>query len=80
VPPTGDGAHRVIIEGVPRIEVSVEATDEKGNRADGGNATAVGRLVGAIDWLVAAEPGLYDALDIPLRPAVGKLGRNERNH
>ncbi|MGO4257973.1 NAD(P)H-dependent amine dehydrogenase family protein [Marmoricola sp. RAF53] len=74
LPPTGDGAHRVIIEGNPRIEVSVEATDEKGNRADGGNATAVGRLVGAIDWLVAAEPGLYDALDVPLRPAVGRLG------
>lgn len=74
VPPTGDGAHRVIIEGNPRIEVSVEATDEKGNRADGGNATAVGRLVGAVDWLVAAEPGIYDALDVPLRPAAGKLG------
>jgi hypothetical protein len=75
LPPTGDGAHRVIIEGVPRIEVSIEATDEKGNRAEGGNATAVGRLVGSIDWLVAAAPGLYDALDIPLRPAVGKLSR-----
>jgi len=78
VPPTGDGAHRVIIEGDPRIEVSVEATDAKGNRAEGGNATAVGRLVGAIDWLVEAEPGLYDALDIPLRPAVGKLGRRSK--
>jgi hypothetical protein len=75
VPPDGDGAHRVIIEGRPRIEVSVEATDEGGNRAAGGNATAVGRLVGAIDWLVDAEPGLYDALDVPLRPAIGKLGR-----
>ncbi|TDC91236.1 dihydrodipicolinate reductase [Actinomadura sp. 7K507] len=73
-PPDGDGAHRVIIEGEPRIEVTVEATDQEGNRAAGGNATAVGRLVGAIDWLVDAEPGLYDALDIPLRPAVGKLG------
>lgn len=73
VPPTGDGAHRVIIEGDPRIEVSVEATDQKGNRAEGGNATAVGRLVGAIEWLVAAEPGLYDALDVPLTPAIGKL-------
>jgi 2,4-diaminopentanoate dehydrogenase len=79
MPPTGDGVHRVIIEGDPRIEVSVEATDAKGNRAEGGNATAVGRLVGAIDWLVAAEPGLYDALDIPLRPAAGRLGSNERN-
>ncbi|GGL20265.1 NAD(P)H-dependent amine dehydrogenase family protein [Nocardia jinanensis] len=75
-PPNGEGTHRVIIEGRPRIEVTVEATDEGGNYAAGGNATAVGRLVGAIDWLVAAEPGLYDALDVPLRPAAGKLGRN----
>lgn len=74
VPPDGDGAHRVVIEGVPRIEVTVEATDEHGNRAAGGNATAAGRLVNAIDWLVDAEPGLYDALDVPVRPAVGKLG------
>ncbi|ROO82981.1 hypothetical protein EDD29_0469 [Actinocorallia herbida] len=75
VPPSGDGAHRVIIEGSPHIEVSVEAHDEGGNRSAGGNATAVGRLVNAIDWLVANEPGLYDALDVPLRGAVGKLGR-----
>lgn len=73
-PDGGDGAHRVIIEGRPRIEVTVEATDEGENRSAGGNATAVGRLVSAIDWLVEAEAGLYDALDVPLRPAVGKLG------
>jgi hypothetical protein len=24
------------------------------------------------------EPGLYDALDVPLRPAVGKLGKPAR--
>jgi hypothetical protein len=76
VPPGGgDGAHRVVIEGRPRIEVTVEATDEGENRSAGGNATAVGRLVGAIDWLADAKPGLYDALDVPLRPAVGRLGR-----
>ncbi|MGP3911544.1 NAD(P)H-dependent amine dehydrogenase family protein [Nonomuraea sp. 10N515B] len=74
-PPSGEGAHRVIIEGRPRIEVTVEATDEGGNRSAGGNATAAGRLVNAIDWLVTAEPGLYDALDVPLRPATGRLGR-----
>ncbi|TDE46248.1 dihydrodipicolinate reductase [Nonomuraea mesophila] len=74
--PDGVGAHRVIIEGRPRIEVTVEATDEDGNRSAGGNATAAGRLVGAVDWLLTAEPGLYDALDVPLRPApAGKLGR-----
>jgi len=74
VPPDGGaGAHRVVIEGRPRIEVTVEATDEGGNRAAGGNATAVGRLVNAIPWLRAAEPGLYDALEVPLRPATGRL-------
>lgn len=72
-PDGGDGAHRVIIEGQPRIEVTVEATDEGGGRAAGGNATAVGRLVNAISWLRAAEPGIYDALDVPLQPATGRL-------
>ncbi len=74
-PDGGDGAHRVIIEGRPRIEINVEATDEGGNRAAGGNATAVGRIVNAIPWLRSAGPGLYDALDVPLSPAVGKLTR-----
>ncbi|MBW5424609.1 dihydrodipicolinate reductase [Streptomyces sp. BG9H] len=77
-PGGGDGAHRVIVEGRPRIEVTVEATDEDENRSAGGNATAVGRLVNAIDWLVAAGPGLYDALDVPLRPAAGRLGRTRK--
>ncbi len=74
-PDGGDGAHKVIIEGRPRIEINVEATDEGGNRAAGGNATAVGRIVNAIPWLRSADPGLYDALDVPLSPAVGKLSR-----
>lgn len=71
----GDGAHRVVIEGRPRIEVNLEATDEGGNRAAGGNATAANRLVNAIPWLRAASPGLYDGLDVPLSPATGRLGR-----
>lgn len=76
------GAHRVVLEGRPRIEVTVEATDEAdrdpagiGNSASGGNATAANRLVNAIPWLRAAAPGIYDALDVPLSPAVGRLGR-----
>ncbi|MDL9946878.1 dihydrodipicolinate reductase [Gordonia sp. ABSL11-1] len=76
-PDGGDGAHRVIIEGWPRIEITVEATDDDGNRAAGGNATAVGRLVNAIPWLTDAGPGLYDALDVPLSAAVGKLGASD---
>lgn len=68
-PDGGDGAHRVIIEGRPRIEINVEATDEGGNRAAGGNATAANRLVNAIPWLRSATPGLYDGLDVPLVPS-----------
>src|SRR3954447_21153848 len=69
----GAGAHRIVLEGRPRIEVTIEATDEGGNRAAGGNATAAARLVNAIPWLRAARPGLYDALDVPLVPAAGRL-------
>lgn len=68
-PDGGDGAHRVIVEGRPRIEINVEATDEGGNRAAGGNATAANRLVNAIPWLRSATPGLYDGLDVPLLPS-----------
>jgi len=74
VPPDGGaGAHKVIIEGDPRIELNLEATTEGDNRAAGGNATAAGRLVNALPWLLAAEPGVYDALDVPLLPGVGKI-------
>ncbi|QNS07913.1 NAD(P)H-dependent amine dehydrogenase family protein [Streptomyces xanthii] len=76
-PGGGAGAHRVIVEGRPHIEVTVQATDEDGNHSAGGNATAVGRLVSAIDWLTTAPPGLYDALDVPLLPAAGRIGRKQ---
>ncbi|MCB0970069.1 MAG: hypothetical protein KDA97_00925 [Acidimicrobiales bacterium] len=77
-PDGGAGAHLVIIEGDPRISVSVEATAEGGSRASGGNATAAARLVNAVPWLHAQAPGTYDALDVPLAPATGKLGRSTR--
>jgi hypothetical protein len=74
VPPDGGaGAHKVIIEGDPRIELNLEATTEGDNRAAGGNATAAGRLINAIPWLLEAAPGAYDALDVPLVPGVGKI-------
>ncbi|MHB8466058.1 MAG: NAD(P)H-dependent amine dehydrogenase family protein [Acidimicrobiales bacterium] len=73
-PPDGAaGAHRVIIEGRPRIVVTIEAEDEGGNRAAGGNATAAARLVGSIPWLCAAAPGLYDALQVPLLYGRGRV-------
>ena len=73
MPEGAAGAHRVVIEGRPRIEVTVEAEDEGGNRAAGGNATAAARLIDAIPWLCAADPGLYDALQVPLRYGRGRV-------
>jgi hypothetical protein len=72
-PDGGAGAHTVVIEGDPRLVVTVEATAEDGSRAAGGNATAAGRLVNAIPWLRAQAPGLYDALGVPLAPVRGKI-------
>lgn len=66
-PPTGrDGAHRVIISGRPSIEVTICADDGDGNSAQGGNATAAGRLVSAIPTVVAAPAGVMSSLDLPL--------------
>lgn len=70
-PTTGAGSHRVILEGSPRLEITVEAEEEGGNRAAGGNATAAARLVRAIPWLCDAPTGVYDALDVPLTPVGG---------
>lgn len=70
--PGGSSAHRVLVEGSPRLEVTVEATAEGGNRAAGGNETAAHRLVNAITWLRSAPAGLYDGLEVPLTPGLGR--------
>ncbi|MDG2028279.1 MAG: hypothetical protein P8J50_14320 [Acidimicrobiales bacterium] len=63
------GEHRLVIEGRPRIELSIHATDGTDNPADGGNATAAARLVNAIPALVDAAPGVKGTGDLP--PVVG---------
>ena len=66
-PPNGRlGCHRVIIGGRPRLEVTVEADDGNGNPAEGGNASAAGRLVHTIPAVCAAPAGVIHPLDLPL--------------
>lgn len=67
--PGKTGEHRLIIEGSPRIEMSIHATDGSDNPADGGNATAAARLVNAIPAVIAAENRVLGTLDLP--PVVG---------
>ena len=66
-PDEGVGDHRVIVDGDPQLTIVSRADLPGGTRADGGNTTAANRLLGAIDWLAAQKPGIYDGLDVPLR-------------
>ncbi len=72
-PTSGEGSHRVVVSGVPNLEITVEAEAEDANRAAGGNATAAMRLVGAIPWLCSAGPGAYDGTQVPLEPGAGRF-------
>jgi hypothetical protein len=72
--PDGAGAHGVRITGRPSIALTIEAEDEKGDRAGGGNATAAARIANAIPFVCKAPPGLLDALAVPLQIGRGLLG------
>ncbi|WP_460355442.1 NAD(P)H-dependent amine dehydrogenase family protein [Mycobacterium sp. ZZG] len=67
-PDQGVGDHRVIVDGDPQLTIVTRADVPGGTRADGGNATAANRLLGAISWLSGQKPGVYDGLDLPLHP------------
>jgi hypothetical protein len=69
----GGGAHGVHILGSPSIRLRIEAEDEHGDRAGGGNATAAARIVNAIPHVCKAPPGLLDALAVPLPVGRGLL-------
>ncbi|MFE3291727.1 dihydrodipicolinate reductase [Rhodococcus sp. NPDC059234] len=69
LPEDAASAYRIVVEGDSRLETTVRSVVGRGDPAAGGARAAVGRLVDAIVWLVGKDPGLYDALDVPLRPA-----------
>lgn len=66
-PPSGKlGAHRVLITGRPSLDVTISADDGSGNPAEGGNATAAGRLVRAVPAVCGHAAGLISMLDLPM--------------
>lgn len=69
-PDEGVGDHRVVIDGDPQLTIVTRADVPGGTRADGGNATAANRLLGAIAWLATQKPAIYDGLDVPVHPAL----------
>jgi len=68
--PQSEGGYKVIVSGVPRIEVSLDMADEHGDHAVGGVVLTATRLANAIPAVCAASPGMLSALDLP--PITGR--------
>ncbi len=71
--PQSEGGYKVIIKGVPSIEVSLDMADEHGDHAVGGVVLTATRIVNAIPAVCEAKPGLLSALDLPLITGKGLL-------
>lgn len=68
--PQGKG-YRAIIEGEPRMEISMDMADRHGDHAVGGVIQTATRIVNAIPAVVEHPPGLVSALDLPMITARG---------
>jgi 4-hydroxy-tetrahydrodipicolinate reductase len=64
--PQSHGSYRVLVEGVPSMQIEYEFQDEQGDHAVGGVLLTATRLVNAIPAVCAARSGLLSALDLPL--------------
>lgn len=64
--PKSAGSYRVLIQGVPSMQIEYEFQDETGDHAVGGVVLTATRIVNAIPAVCEAEPGLLSALDLPL--------------
>jgi hypothetical protein len=65
-PPEGDGCYRVRISGEPQLVLDLVHHGENGDHNDSGMITTAMRLVNAVEAVVAAEPGLVSAADLPM--------------
>ncbi len=65
-PTEGGGCYRVDITGEPMMELDFTHHGEHGDHNVSGMIVTAQRLVNAVPAVVAAEPGLVTALDLPL--------------
>jgi 2,4-diaminopentanoate dehydrogenase len=68
--PAGQGCYRVIISGSPNYTLDLQLLGEDGDHNTAGLQATAMRLVNAIPHVVAAEPGIVTALDLP--PVTGR--------
>jgi 4-hydroxy-tetrahydrodipicolinate reductase len=64
--PSGQGCYRVQITGEPNYTLDLRLLGEDGDHNTAGLKATAMRLVNAVPAVVAAEPGLLTALDLPL--------------
>lgn len=62
--PQGKG-YRIIIEGEPRMEISMDMEDRNGDHAVAGVIQTATAIVNAIPAVVAHQPGMVAAMDLP---------------
>lgn len=74
-PSNGDGCYRVEVTGEPMMAVEFTHHGEHGDHNVSGMIVTAQRLVNAVPAVVAAEPGLVTALDLPLVTGRGLVGR-----
>lgn len=64
--PAGKGSYRVVVTGEPNYTLDLQLVGEDGDHNTAGLKATAMRLVNAVEHVVAAEPGLVNALDLPL--------------
>ena len=74
-PPEGGGCYRIVITGEPFMQCDFVHHGEHGDHNVSGMIVTAQRLVNAVPAVVAAEPGLVTALDLPLVTGRGLVAR-----
>jgi hypothetical protein len=74
-PNEGDGCYRIEITGEPQMKLEFSHHGEHGDHNVSGMIVTAQRLVNAVPAVVAADPGLITALDLPLITGRGLVSR-----
>jgi hypothetical protein len=74
VPPEGrPGVHRVVVSGVPGIEINTHVGDERTDHNEAGVIATAAKAVNAIPVVCAAPPGLTSLRDLPVSQVRGLM-------
>ena len=72
------GFYRIIVKGSPSLDCRLEIESEDGDHNTGGLVLTAMRVLNAIPAVVAAEPGVLSALDLPILGGHGSMHQTQR--